>query len=195
MSINAPLRAPAAAQLLQCPPARQPKPADPCAMVIFGATGDLTKRLVVPALYNLARTHVLPEKFALIGIARSPGTSESWRDHLYDTMKSYVGNPVTEFDVDRIDEAAWKRIADRISYIQGDLSNPGLYESLRAALEHAEKTHGTEGNALFYLAVGDRLFGTVVDQLGKSKLTDQNEDQNGKRRLWRRVVIEKPFWS
>ncbi|WP_045838003.1 glucose-6-phosphate dehydrogenase [Hyphomicrobium sp. 99] len=162
-------------------------------MVIFGATGDLTKRLVVPALYNLSRSNVLPEKFALIGVARSPGTSESWRDHLYDTMKTYVGNPVTEFDIDRIDEPAWKRIADKISYIEGDIGDPGLYEKLRGALDVAEKTRGTEGNALFYLAVGDRLFGPVIDQLGKAKLTDQHEDENGKHRYWRRVVIEKPF--
>ena len=193
MSVKTPIRTHHAAQLIQCPPARQPKPADPCAMVIFGASGDLTKRLVIPALYNLSRTKVLPEKFALIGVARTPGTSESWRDHVYDTLKSFVGNPVTEFDVDHIDEAAWKRLAEKMSYIQGDLTKPELYETLRGALDDAEKAHGTEGNVIFYLAVADRLFGTVVDQLGNAKLTDQNEDQNGKQRFWRRVVIEKPF--
>ena len=80
-----------------------------------------------------------------------------------------------------------------MSYIQGDLTKPELYEKLRGALDEAEKTHGTEGNVIFYLAVADRFFGTVVEQLGKAKLTDQNEDQNGKHRFWRRVVIEKPF--
>ena len=193
MSVKTPIRTHHAAQLIQCPPARQPKPADPCVMVIFGASGDLTKRLVIPALYNLSRTKVLPEKFALIGVARTPGTSESWRDHLYDTLKSFVGNPVTEFDVDHIDEAAWKRLAEKMSYIQGDLTKPELYETLRGALDDAEKAHGTEGNVIFYLAVADQLFGTVVDQLGNAKLTDQNEDQNGKQRFWRRVVVEKPF--
>ena len=133
----------------------------------------------MPALYNLSRTKVLPEKFALIGVARTPGTAESWRDHLYDMLKSFVGNPATEFDVDHIDEAAWKRLAEKMSYIQGDLTKPELYETLRGALDDAEKAHGTEGNVIFYLAVADRLFGTVVDQLGKAKLTDQNEDQNG----------------
>ena len=120
-----------AAQLIQCPPPRQPKPADPCAMVIFGASGDLTKRLVIPALYNLSRTKVLPEKFALIGVARTAGTSESWRRDLYGTLKSFVGNPLTEFDVDHIDEAAWKRLTERMSYIQGDLIKPALYDTLR----------------------------------------------------------------
>src|SRR5580704_7007450 len=91
------------------PPPHQMRQAGPCAMVIFGATGDLTKRLVVPALYNLSRTNVLPEKFALIGVARSEGTAESWRDSLYDMLKSFVGNAAAEFHIDHIDEAAWTR--------------------------------------------------------------------------------------
>src|SRR5664279_5285131 len=172
---------------------RQPSPADPCAMVIFGATGDLTKRLVIPALYNLARTKVLPEKFALIGVSRSVGTVEDWRSHLYDTLKSFVGNTATEFDVDHIDEVAWKQLADRMTCVEGDLTKAELYDNLRGALDEAERVHGTSGNAIFYLAVADRLFGTVVDQLGKAKLANQDEDQSGKRRFWRRVVIEKPF--
>jgi glucose-6-phosphate 1-dehydrogenase len=162
-------------------------------MVIFGATGDLTKRLVVPALYNLSLTKVLPDQFALIGVARAEGTAESWRDHLYDTMKGFVGNPTTEFDVDRIDEAAWKRLADKMVYVRGDSTKPELYDKLRSALAEADRTHGTQSNAIFYLAVADRLFGSVVEQLGKAKLTEEYEDQSGKRRFWRRVVIEKPF--
>ncbi|WP_083931633.1 glucose-6-phosphate dehydrogenase [Methyloferula stellata] len=192
MSNKQPNRIPSAAQVVELPPQRLAEPADPCAMVIFGATGDLTKRLVMPALYNLSHTKVLPEQFVLIGVARAAGTAESWRDHLYDTLKTYVGNGATEFDVASIDEAAWKRLAERMVYVQGDLTKPELYEKLRDALGEAEKNHGTKGNAIFYLAVADQLFGTVVEQLGKTKLTDQN-DQNGKDRFWRRVVIEKPF--
>jgi glucose-6-phosphate 1-dehydrogenase len=182
-----------APQVTESPSRRQPSPADPCAMVIFGATGDLTKRLVIPALYNLARTKVLPEKFALIGVSRSVGIVDDWRNHLYDTLKSFVGNTATEFDVNHIDEVAWKQLSDRISCVQGDLTKSELYEKLRGALDEAERVHGTAGNAIFYLAVADRLFGTVVDQLGKAKLANQDEDQSGKRRFWRRVVIEKPF--
>jgi glucose-6-phosphate 1-dehydrogenase len=169
------------------------KPADPCAMVIFGATGDLTKRLVMPALYNLSRTKVLPENFTLIGVARAEGTTESWREHLHDTLKSYVDNPATGFDIDEIDEEAWKRLAAKMLYVRGDLTKPELYDNLRDALAEAEANHGTEGNAIFYLAIADRLFGAVVDQLGKAKLTDQGENQGTKYRSWRRVVIEKPF--
>ena len=162
-------------------------------MVIFGAIGDLTKRLVIPALYNLARTKVLPENFALIGVARSVGTVENWRNHLYETLKGFVGNVATGFDIDHIDDTAWKQLADRMSCVQGDLTKPELYEDLCGALDKAERIHGTAGNAIFYLAIADRFFDIVVEQLGKAKLADQDEDQGGKRRFWRRVVIEKPF--
>ncbi|WP_420971892.1 glucose-6-phosphate dehydrogenase [Bradyrhizobium sp. B120] len=162
-------------------------------MVIFGAGGDLTKRLVIPALYNLSRTKVLPEKFALIGVDLAEGTAESWRDHLYDMLKSFVRNAAAEFDVDQIDGDAWRRLAEKIFYVQGDLTKPDLYETIRTTLDEAGKVHGTQGNAIFYLAVADQFFGTVVEQLGNAKLTDQDEDRGGKRHFWRRVVIEKPF--
>jgi glucose-6-phosphate 1-dehydrogenase len=174
------------------PPARpEASPADPCAMVIFGAGGDLTARLVMPALYNLSRTKVLPANFAVIGVDLAEATTESWRGHLYDTLKSFVGDASAEFDIDRIDEAAWKRLADKLSYIQGDLTKPGLYSKITGSLEAVEKTHGTEGNVIFYLAVADRFFGTVVEQLGKAELT--TEASGGRHPRWRRVVIEKPF--
>src|SRR5664279_5142111 len=108
-------------------------------------------------------------------------------------LKSFVGNGATEFDVDEIDEAAWKRLAEKISYVQGDFTKPELYEKIRVALAEAEKTNGTQGNVIFYLAVGDQFFSTVVEQLCKAKLTDQDEDEDGKRRFLWRVVIEKPF--
>jgi glucose-6-phosphate 1-dehydrogenase len=188
-----PIRAPQTTQVIARPPRRQAKPADPCAMVIFGATGDLTKRLVMPALYNLSRTKMLPEQFALIGVARAEGTAESWRDGLYDTLKSFVGNASSEFDVDHIDEAAWQWLAEKMVYVRGDLAEPELYDKLRSALAEADKARGTQGNAIFYLAVADRLFASAVERLGKAKLTDEDKDENGKCRFWRRVVIEKPF--
>ncbi|MGA2087287.1 MAG: glucose-6-phosphate dehydrogenase [Stellaceae bacterium] len=190
---NSTIRVPQAGEIIQSPPRRQPRPADPCALVIFGASGDLTKRLVMPALYNLARTKVLPEKFALIGVARTEESEESWSGHLYDMLKSFVGNADSEDDINRIDKEVWKKLTDRMTYIQGDLNKPELYAKIRAALDEAEKTRGTAGNAIFYLAVADRFFGTVVEQLGKAKLTDQGEGKDQKRKFWRRVVIEKPF--
>jgi glucose-6-phosphate 1-dehydrogenase len=160
-------------------------------MVIFGAGGDLTARLVMPALYNLSRTKVLPDNFAVIGVDLAQATTESWRDHLYDTLKSFVGDASAEFNIDRIDEAAWKRLAEKLSYIQGDLTDQGLYSKITEALAAVEKTHGTQGNVIFYLAVADRFFGTVVEKLGSAKLSDQATD--GTHPCWRRVVIEKPF--
>jgi len=188
-----PTRNPQTAHLLQVPPRREARPADPCAIVIFGASGDLTKRLVVPALYNLSRTKLLPEKFALIGVARTEETAESWGSQLHDMLKQFVGNAAAEFDAGQIDEIAWRRLAEKISYIPGDLTKPELYEKLGVALAEIDKTHDTRGNVIFYLAVADRLFGTVVEQLGKAKLTDQSTDEGGRRGFWRRVVIEKPF--
>jgi glucose-6-phosphate 1-dehydrogenase len=161
-------------------------------MVIFGAGGDLTRRLVVPALYNLSRTKVLPEEFALIGVDLAQATAESWRDHLYETLKSFVGNATAEFDLDRIDEAAWQRLAAKMSYVQGDLNDSGLYGKLGRHLQEAEHKHGTKGNVIFYLAVADRFFGPVVDKLGESKLVEIPEHDH-KPEFWRRVVIEKPF--
>ena len=93
-------------------------------------------------------------------------------------LKSFVGNAAAEFDVDQIDEAAWKRLAEQ------DVLCPGrphqaraLREAFAARLTRPRKTHGTQGNVIFYLAVADRFFGTVVEQLGKAKLTDQDEDR------------------
>jgi glucose-6-phosphate 1-dehydrogenase len=162
-------------------PARRQQP-DSCAIVIFGATGDLTKRLVMPALYNLALTGMLPEKFALIGVARAEGSDDSWRDGLYSMLKSFVGDPTGGFNIDHIDEAAWKRLTRTMIYVRGDSTEPAVYSKIKDALGKA----GID-NAIFYLAVADQLFGAIVAQLGKAGLTDEADGH------WRRVVIEKPF--
>jgi glucose-6-phosphate 1-dehydrogenase len=145
---KAPIRTPPGAQLIACPPKHQARPADPCALVIFGATGDLTKRLVVPALYNLSRSKALPEQFALIGVARSDGTADSWRERLHDMLKSFVGRAGAEFNTDHIDEDAWARLADAMTYISGDLTKPDLYEDVRAALDEVESRHARQRHLL-----------------------------------------------
>ncbi|MDB5397052.1 MAG: glucose-6-phosphate 1-dehydrogenase [Rhodospirillales bacterium] len=171
-------------------PAQQ---ADDCAIVIFGAFGDLTKRLVMPALYNLARTRILPENFAIIGVDVVEGTAESWANHLHEMLLSFVGNANSEFNIDAIDEALWGSLSARMSYVQGDITKPEVYEALAAELETASAKYDTVGNAIFYLAVGDRFFGDVVDRLGGAGLADQQRDETGAAKRWRRVVIEKPF--
>jgi glucose-6-phosphate 1-dehydrogenase len=161
--------------------------AGPCAMVIFGAGGDLTKRLVTPALYNLATTGLLPDDFAIVGVDRADGSDESWRDSLSAMMQSFVGG-TGEFDPAQIDAKAWDWLKSRMVYLKGDLQDPATYEAVKTKLAELETSHRTGGNALFYLAVADRFFGTVVDGLGTAKLTEM---EDGK--AWRRVVIEKPF--
>ncbi|BCH24598.1 glucose-6-phosphate dehydrogenase [Mesorhizobium sp. L-8-3] len=170
-----------------------PPPAPPCAMVIFGAGGDLTKRLMVPALYNLSRTNLLPQNFALIGVDRAEASAQSWRDSLLDMLKSIIGDPGTGFDGEQIDPAAWDRLARTMSYVRGDITGPDVFGRIRDALAEADAARGTEGNAVFYLAVASQLFDPVVEGLGKAKLTDENSTVDGKRQGWRRVVIEKPF--
>ena len=160
--------------------------APPCAMVIFGAGGDLTKRLVVPALYNLANDHQLSEKFRLVGVDLADMSAAQWRAHLTEAMKGFVAHD-GEFHLDDFDQATWQWLTERMSYLQGDLNNPDTYRRLGEHLTELDKTGGTAGNRLFYLAVADRFFGPVVAALGAADLTVERKGQ------WRRVIIEKPF--
>ncbi len=175
--------------VVDAPPRHAITAADPCAMVIFGAGGDLTKRLVIPALYNLARSGALPQDFALIGVDLAEGTTDTWRDQLLEMLKAYVATP----DGDQVDEAIWQRLSGAMTYIQGDMTAPGLYEKIRAALFAAEKTRGTLGNAIFYLAIADRFFAPVAEALGAAGLLKERDTARGKAAFWRRVVVEKPF--
>jgi glucose-6-phosphate 1-dehydrogenase len=161
--------------------------APPCAMVIFGATGDLTKRLIVPALYNLVNAKRLPPGFKLVGIGLSLETTAEWRQSLEEMMKQFVAQGGGEFQADHINDTAWHWLTERMSYLQGDLNDPGTYSRLREHLAGLDKTGGTAGNYLFYLAVADRFFGAVVAGLGAAGLVTEQDRQ------WRRVVIEKPF--
>ncbi|HEY6432075.1 MAG TPA: glucose-6-phosphate dehydrogenase [Acetobacteraceae bacterium] len=162
-------------------------------MVIFGAHGDLTKRLLVPALYNLSRTGLIPEHFAIVGVDLAKDTAEGWSASLRAMLQSFVGNPASESRIDKIDDTAWNRLAGCMSYIQGDLSDPSLYQDkLKSHLDGIVRDRQTGGNCLFYLAVADRFFGPVVQQLGDAGLA-HDEAHAGDAEHWRRVVIEKPF--
>src|ERR1700687_4253905 len=158
--------------------------APPCAMVIFGAAGDLTKRLVVPALYDLATAKRLPNEFRLIGVDLADKTAKDWREGLTDTMNEFVAQGGGEFEADHIDQAVWRWLTDRMSYLQGDLNDPGIYRRLGEHLAELDRTAGTAGNHLFYLAVADRFFSAVVAALGAAGLVTERGGQ------WRRVVIE-----
>jgi glucose-6-phosphate 1-dehydrogenase len=178
-------------EVMAAPPRRTAQPPGPCAMVIFGAGGDLTKRLLVPALYNLATTGLLPEHFELIGVDLADLDADKWRDSLHAMMESFVGKASSESRIDKIDEETWKRLTGHIAYIKGDLNDDGLYEKLK---QHLDQKSATGGNCLFYLAIADRFFAPVVTHLGKAGLFEENWDADGtKPEHWRHVVIEKPF--
>ncbi len=172
---------------LSRPAQRGAKPPGPCAMVLFGAGGDLTKRLVIPALYNLSRTKLLPDNFSLIGVDIADRDTADWIASLFEMLKSFVGNTSAEFDPDKLDSAAWKRLTDRMTYVRGDLTDQGLYEGLRGTLDKVAHDHGTGGNVLFYMAVADRFFSPIAGHLGQAGLMKQDDGQ------WRRLVVEKPF--
>jgi glucose-6-phosphate 1-dehydrogenase len=157
----------------------EPRPAGPCAFVIFGASGDLTKRLLIPALYHLKRSHLLPEDFALIGVSRAELSDEEFRAGLADSLR--------ELTDEHIDPADWSWLASRMRYMSGDLGDPTTYERLKALLRRTDIDHRTSGNYLFYLAIPATEFAKVVQQLGAAGLTQQDKGQ------WRRVVVEKPF--
>ncbi|MDE2286309.1 MAG: glucose-6-phosphate dehydrogenase [Hyphomicrobiales bacterium] len=166
--------------------AGSPPPAPPCAMVIFGAAGDLTKRLVVPALCNLAQAGQLSGQFRLVGVDHNTGSAEKWREKLAAAMHDFVVQG-GESNVNAVDQSAWRWLSERMSYLQGDVNDPGTYTRLRDHLAGLDKTATTAGNYLFYLAVADRFFAPAVAQLGAAGLATETERQ------WRRVVIEKPF--
>jgi glucose-6-phosphate 1-dehydrogenase len=155
--------------------------------VIFGAGGDLTKRLVVPALYNLLRAGRLADGFAIIGTGHSDLDTESWRNSLRQMTQSLIGSAGAEFQAARIDEQAWDWLARRMTFIQGDFTKAEVYNALKARLAAQCSGEGRDRNVLFYLAVADKYFGPIIEQLGCAGLTDQT---NG---AWRRVIIEKPF--
>jgi glucose-6-phosphate 1-dehydrogenase len=161
--------------------------APPCATVIFGAAGDLTKRLIVPALYNLVNAKRLPAGFKLVGVDLSSKTTTEWCQGLAEMMKQSVTQLGGEFQPDHIDQTAWRWLTERMTYLQGDLNDPGTYSRLGEHLAGLDKTAGTAGNYLFYLAVADRFFSVVIAGLGAAGLTTEKDKQ------WRRVVIEKPF--
>jgi len=163
------------------------KPAGPCAMVIFGAGGDLTKRLVVPALYNLAASGLLPNDFALIGVDVADLSADQWRQRLAEMMRrSMTGDG--EFPTGDTDAAVWAWLSQRMTYLRGDFGDKATFARLGELLDDVESQHRTGGNVLFYLAVADRFFGPIAEQIAAAGLADE---QAGKR--WRRVIVEKPF--
>jgi glucose-6-phosphate 1-dehydrogenase len=157
--------------------------APPCVLVIFGAGGDLTKRLLMPAIYNLAKAKLLSEKFAIIAVDRTPKPVEDFRDYLAEGIRSFVSDTASGPATEPFDQGAWEFVASRITHFAGDLTQSDTYARLHGVVEK------TGGNAIFYLAVASQLFGTIVEQIGAVGLTEEKDG------CFRRVIIEKPFGS
>ena len=155
----------------------QPVPA--ALMTIFGASGDLTQRLLLPSIYNLAAAKVLPDHFQLLGVANEPWDDDKFREHIKDALKQFWGADAKQ------ELVTW--LTDRASYRTADFDDPASFDTLKGQVEELEKSKGTGGNRLFYLAVAPSFIATLAAQLSRVGLL--NEDGA----CWRRLVIEKPF--
>jgi glucose-6-phosphate 1-dehydrogenase len=163
--------------------------APPTTLVIFGSGGDLTRRLLMPALYNLAKAKLLPQNFALIAVDRRPKPIAAFLDTLTQGVRSFVSDTSSGGTAEPFDAAAWDFVAGRITHFAGELTEPDTYRRLAATVKKVGAENHTGGNVIFYLAVAAQLFGTIVEQLGAVGLTEERDGD------CRRVVIEKPFGS
>lgn len=152
---------------------------DPCAIVLFGATGDLTHRKLIPALYHLAQEGHLPAQYAVVGQARREWSDEQFRDEL----KASFQERTSAF------ETFWPQFAAHLSYSAGNFDDPAAYAKLKERLEQLDAEHGIGGNRLYYLAVSPEFFAPIVEHLGSAGLIYPPQQEHP----WSRVVIEKPF--
>ncbi|MBD1865620.1 MULTISPECIES: glucose-6-phosphate dehydrogenase [Trichocoleus] len=153
--------------------------AGPCTIVIFGAAGDLTKRLLLPALYNLKRSNLLPQEFAIVGVAHTPISQDDFR--------SKLNRDIHEFATVAVDDQLWQQFEQRLYYLSGEFQDAKMYQQLHNLLTQVDQDCGTQGNYLFYLATSSNFFCDIIAQLGAAGLV---QEDNGH---WRRVIIEKPF--
>jgi len=158
---------------------RLPRIAGPCSLVIFGVTGDLARRKLMPAVYDLANRGLLPPGFALVGFARRDWDHEDFGKIVHDAVRA---NSRTEFRED-----VWERLAEGFRFVQGTFDDDAAFDQLKATLDALDTDRGTNGNHAFYLSIPPSAFPVVCEQLRRSGL-DQRSDSR-----WRRVVIEKPF--
>jgi glucose-6-phosphate 1-dehydrogenase len=157
------------------------KPPDPCIVVIFGVTGDLTHRKLIPALYNLAREGDLPERLAVIGTSTSVTSTETFRAQLRESIVQFSRTKP-------IDDEVWQRFSATIETVVADVNAPDDYVKLRRAIEEVERKQGLPGNRLYYLAVPPGVFPVILRNLKAAGLLHPANEPR-----WSRVVIEKPF--
>src|SRR5207247_422946 len=148
---------------------------DPCALVIFGASGDLTHKKLIPALYALAFRRLLPDKFAVVGVARSEGDDDQFRTDMREAAQKHAR--------DEFREEVWEALAANMRYIATDFADPEGEDRIAEVLTGLDQEVGTGGNRLYYLAVPPAAFETIVTELGKRRTAEG----------WTRLIVEKPF--
>jgi glucose-6-phosphate 1-dehydrogenase len=156
-------------------------PADPCTIVIFGASGDLSRRKLVPALYGLAAQNCLARRFAIIGFARTPMTDEAFQKSAVDSVNKFA-------EASTVNEDLCSEFVDALAYVAGEYHHPEAFEKLKHRLEELDRTHKLNGNRLFYLATPPEVYPVIIEQLHKTGLAKHT---NGK--SWVRIIIEKPY--
>jgi len=154
-------------------------PTGPCVVIVFGASGDLTKRKLLPAIYNLAAENLLPPEFAVVGFARRPYSHEDFR--------KYSAKDLDEFTPGEVDPKVRDWLTERLYFQPGNFDDPTSFKSLRDLLTRIDQERGTRGNYLFYMATDPEFFGGVTRELSAAKLTAESGGS------WRRSVFEKPF--
>jgi len=155
--------------------------AAPSGLIIFGVTGDLARKKLIPAVYDLVNRGLLPPGFALVGFARREWTNDEFIAVVHDSVKEFARTPFRE-DV-------WKQLAEGIRFVSGDFDDNAAFDTLGSTISELDEVRGTMGNHAFYLSIPPRSFPVVTEQLRRSGLATPKDNQ------WRRVVIEKPFGS
>ena len=158
---------------------RLPRVAGPCVLVLFGVTGDLSRKKLLPAIYDLANRGLLPPGFSLVGFARREWDHQDFRQIAYESVKEHARTPFRE-DV-------WTHLSEGMHFVPGTFDDPGAFDALSMAVKELDATRGTGGNYAFYLSIPPKFFPQVVEQLQRSGLAERTPE------AWRRVVIEKPF--
>ncbi|MFC3765247.1 glucose-6-phosphate dehydrogenase [Tenggerimyces flavus] len=158
---------------------RLPRIAGPCGLVIFGVTGDLARKKLMPAVYDLANRGLLPPGFALVGFARREWGQQDFEKIVHDAVKEHARTPFRE--------EVWKQLSEGCRFVQGELGDDASFERLKETIDELDRERGTNGNHAFYLSVPPSLFPVAVEQLKEHGLAEQGANN------WRRIVVEKPF--
>ena len=164
---------------------RIPRVAGPCVLVMFGVTGDLARKKLMPAIYDLANRGLLPPGFSLVGFARRDWEHEDFAQVTYQAVKEHARTPFRE--------TVWNQLSEGVRFVPGEFTDDAAFDRLAECVQALDAERGTGGNYAFYLSVPPKFFQVVVEQLKRSGLSSPPEPAPGRPRPWRRVVIEKPF--